>query len=159
MAAPAEGQQRARARQDSSHLLLRMVYSQVQLLQELEEENRAVGVDLCIGLANRPGPGLEVAKTPGGCTCERARRSGSQLYGPGSSSRWIRRFRTCSPQPEHPPCMACAGSCSKRRERSGQRSWQREWGPQSRTSSGWDRVGSHRSKKPDSVHGGPTRVG
>ena len=38
----------------------------VQLLQELEEENRAVGVDLCIGLANRPGPGLEVAKTPGG---------------------------------------------------------------------------------------------
>ena len=37
-----------------------------ELLQELEEENRAVGVDLCIGLANRPGPGLEVAKTPGG---------------------------------------------------------------------------------------------
>ena len=43
-----------------------MVYSQVLLLHELEEENRAVGVDLCIGLANRPGPGLEVAKTPGG---------------------------------------------------------------------------------------------
>ena len=52
--------------QDSSHLLLPMVYSQVLLLHELEEENRAVGVDLCIGLANRPGPGLEVAKTPGG---------------------------------------------------------------------------------------------
>lgn len=46
--------------------LLRMVYSQVLLLHGLEEENRAVGVDLCIGLANRPGPGLEVAKTPGG---------------------------------------------------------------------------------------------
>ena len=43
-----------------------MVYSQVLLLHELEEEKRAVGVDLCIGLANRPGPGLEVAKTPGG---------------------------------------------------------------------------------------------
>ena len=43
-----------------------MVYSQVLLLHGLEEENRAVGVDLCIGLANRPGPGLEVAKTPGG---------------------------------------------------------------------------------------------
>ena len=40
-----------------------MVYSQVLLLHRLEEENRAVGVDLCIGLANRPGPGLEVAKT------------------------------------------------------------------------------------------------
>ena len=60
------GSHRARARQDSSHLLLPMVYSQVLLLHELEEENRAVGVDLCISLANRPGPGLEVAKTPGG---------------------------------------------------------------------------------------------